>query len=260
MTKTNQPLLALNDIVTKVNGGTPNEVMILKHLNLTIYDGDFITVLGSNGAGKSTLFNTISGELPVASGQIKLRDQDITHLSVEKRTAFLARVFQDPKMGTAPRMTVAENLLLASQRGKRRTLRLRHLKQHMAHFKQLTASMDNNGLSDRLNTATENLSGGQRQALSFLMATEQRPDLLLLDEHTAALDPKTSEQLMAQTNQRVTQEKLTCLMITHHLDDALKYGNRLIVLDQGQIKYDVRGAEKAALTKEKLLSFFDTIE
>ncbi|WP_338208773.1 ABC transporter ATP-binding protein [Lactiplantibacillus paraxiangfangensis] len=260
MTKTNQPLLALNDIVTKVNAGTPNEVMILKHLNLNIYDGDFITVLGSNGAGKSTLFNTISGELPVTDGQIKLRDRDITHLSVEKRTAFLARVFQDPKMGTAPRMTVAENLLLANQRGKRRTLRLRRLNQHMAHFKELTASMDNNGLSDRLNTATENLSGGQRQALSFLMATEQRPDLLLLDEHTAALDPKTSEQLMVQTNQRVTQEKLTCLMITHHLDDALKYGNRLIVLDQGQIKYDVRDEEKAQLTKEQLLSFFDTIE
>lgn len=260
MTKTNTPLLSLTNIVTKVNVGTPNEVMILKHLNFDIYDGDFITVLGSNGAGKSTLFNTISGELPVTDGQIRLKDRDITHLSVEKRTAFLALVFQDPKMGTAPRMTVAENLLLASQRGKRRTLRLRQLNQHMAHFKELTASMDGNGLSERLNTATENLSGGQRQALSFLMATEQRPDLLLLDEHTAALDPKTSEQLMAQTNQRVTQEKLTCLMITHHLDDALKYGNRLIVLDQGQIKYDVRGEEKAQLTKEQLLGFFNTIE
>jgi len=259
MTKTETPLLSLKNIVTKVNVNTPNEVMILRHLNLDIYAGDFITVLGSNGAGKSTLFNTISGELPVNDGRIQLKDHDITHLSVEKRTAFLARVFQDPKMGTAPRMTVAENLLLASQRGKRRTLRLRRLKQSLPHFKALTATM-NNGLSERLSTATESLSGGQRQALSFLMATEQHPDLLLLDEHTAALDPKTSAELMTQTNQRVTQEKLTCLMITHHLDDALKYGNRLIVLDQGQIKYDVRGAEKAALTKDKLLSFFDTIE
>ncbi|MFC6182179.1 ABC transporter ATP-binding protein [Lactiplantibacillus daowaiensis] len=259
MTKTETPLLTLDNIVTKVNVGTPNEVMILRHLNLSIYDGDFITVLGSNGAGKSTLFNTISGELPVNGGSIRLKDQDITTMTVEKRTAFLARVFQDPKMGTAPRMTVAENLLLASQRGQRRTLRLRRLKQQLPHFKALTATM-NNGLAERLNTATENLSGGQRQALSFLMATEQHPDLLLLDEHTAALDPKTSAELMHQTNQRVTQENLTCLMITHHLDDALKYGNRLIVLDQGQIKYDVRGAEKTELTKEKLLSFFDTIE
>ncbi|VDG19016.1 ABC transporter ATP-binding protein [Lactiplantibacillus mudanjiangensis] len=259
MTKTDTPLISLNHIVTKVNTGTPNEVMILRHLDLDIYDGDFITVLGSNGAGKSTLFNTISGELPVDAGTISLKGQDITTMTVEKRTAFLARVFQDPKMGTAPRMTVAENLLLASQRGKRRTLRLRRLKQQLPHFKALTATM-NNGLTERLNTATENLSGGQRQALSFLMATEQHPDLLLLDEHTAALDPKTSAELMHQTNQRVTEENLTCLMITHHLDDALKYGNRLIVLDQGQVKFDVRGAEKAELTKEKLLSFFDIIE
>lgn len=260
MTNSSAPLLSLKNIVTKVNSGTPNEVKILRGLNLDVYDGDFITVLGSNGAGKSTLFNTISGELPVDSGTIQLRDQDITRLSVEKRTAFLARVFQDPKMGTAPRMTVAENLLLASQRGKRRTLKLRQLKKHLPHFQALTETMDGNGLSARLNTATENLSGGQRQALSFLMATEQRPDLLLLDEHTAALDPKTSAQLVTQTNQRVTEEKLTCLMITHHLDDALRYGNRLIVLDQGQIKYDVRDEEKAQLTKEKLLSFFDIIE
>ncbi|ETY73634.1 ABC transporter ATP-binding protein [Lactiplantibacillus fabifermentans] len=253
------PLLSLKDIVTKVNTGTPNEVMILQHLNLDIYDGDFITVLGSNGAGKSTLFNTIGGGLPVDEGHITLHGKDITHTSVEKRTAFLARVFQDPKMGTAPRMTVAENLLLALHRGKRRTLRLRRLKQQLPHFKAITTTMQN-GLETRLNTATENLSGGQRQALSFLMATEQRPDLLLLDEHTAALDPKTSAELMHQTNERVTQENLTCLMITHHLDDALKYGNRLIVLDQGKIKFDVRGDEKKQLTKEKLLSFFDTIE
>lgn len=259
MTQNKTPLLSLTNIVTKVNVGTPNEVSILQGLNLNVYDGDFITVLGSNGAGKSTLFNTIGGGLPVDSGQISLNGKDITHLSVEKRTAFLARVFQDPKMGTAPRMTVAENLLLAMHRGKRRTLQLRRLKQSLPHFKEITTTMKN-GLETRLSTATENLSGGQRQALSFLMATEQRPDLLLLDEHTAALDPKTSAELMHQTNERVTQEKLTCLMITHHLDDALKYGNRLIVLDQGKIKFDVRGAEKAALTKEKLLSFFDTIE
>ncbi|KRM97242.1 abc superfamily atp binding cassette transporter, abc protein [Liquorilactobacillus aquaticus DSM 21051] len=232
--------------------------MILKHLNLDVFDGDFITILGSNGAGKSTLFNTIAGTLPPDSGQILHAGTDITGDSVEKRSRFLGRVFQDPKLGTAPRMTVAENLLLATKRGQHRTLALRQLKQNLPAFEQATASM-NNGLSERINTATENLSGGQRQALSFLMATIRRPDVLLLDEHTAALDPNTSTQLMEQTNEKVLDQKLTCLMITHHLDDALKYGNRLIVLDDGQVRYDVRGKEKNELTKEELLSFFGNI-
>ncbi|KRL00582.1 ABC transporter ATP-binding protein [Liquorilactobacillus capillatus] len=258
MEQNNIPILSLKNIVTFVNQGTPSATMILKHLNLDVFNGDFITVLGSNGAGKSTLFNTIAGTLPPTSGQILHIGSDITGESVEKRSRFLGRVFQDPKLGTAPRMTVAENLLLATKRGQRRSLALRQLKQNMPAFKQATVSM-NNGLSERLNTATENLSGGQRQALSFLMATLKRPDILLLDEHTAALDPNTSTQLMEQTNKKVLDQKLTCLMITHHLDDALKYGNRLIVLDNGQVRFDVRGEEKAALTKEKLLSFFGDI-
>ena len=254
-----QPLLQLKKVTTIVNRHTPNEKQILKQLDLNVYEGDFITVLGPNGAGKSTLFNTIAGTLPIDSGQLLLHGKDITHQSVEKRAQFIARVFQDPKMGTAPRMTVAENLLLATKRGQHRGLKLRGLKAQLPKFKKLTALMDD-GLDERLQTATENLSGGQRQALSFLMATIRRPKVLLLDEHTAALDPKTSTQLMYQTNQRILDEKLTCLMITHHLDDALKYGNRLIVLDAGKIIFDVRGQEKQALTKEKLLEFFGNIE
>lgn len=253
------PLLELKNVVLNVNRHTPEEITILNHLNLTINSGDFITVLGSNGAGKSTLFNAIGGDLSIDAGQILLHGQDITHESVEKRTRFLSRVFQDPKLGTAPRMTVAENLLLAQRRGQHRGLAPRNLKRHMAQYRELTAAM-HNGLDQRLTTATGHLSGGQRQALSFLMATLKRPEILLLDEHTAALDPQTSQDLMKLTNERVAQEQLTCLMITHHLEDALTYGNRLIVLHHGQVTFDVSGAEKAALTTEKLYSFFAEIE
>lgn len=254
-----EPLLVLKNLVVTVNRQTPEELQILKRLNLTINQGDFITVLGSNGAGKSTLFNAIGGDLALDSGQILLHGRDISRDSVEKRTRFLSRVFQDPKLGTAPRMTVAENLLLAEHRGQRRGLLPRKLAGQLARYRALTATM-HDGLDERLNTATGHLSGGQRQALSFLMATLQRPELLLLDEHTAALDPKTSQSLMALTNQRVAQEQLTCLMITHHLEDALTYGNRLIVLHQGRVTFDVAGAEKAALTKAQLYDFFAEIE
>ncbi|KRK97003.1 ABC-type uncharacterized transport system, ATPase component [Secundilactobacillus odoratitofui DSM 19909 = JCM 15043] len=254
-----KPILELRHVVTKVNRNTPEELTLLKDLNLTINEGDFITVLGSNGAGKSTLFNSIAGNLPIDSGDILLRGESIAHESEERRTRFLSRVFQDPKLGTAPRMTVAENLLLATKRGERRRLTPRHLNAHMAEFKKLTSGMGN-GLDERLTTPTGNLSGGQRQALSFLMATLRKPDILLLDEHTAALDPKTSQQLMTTTNERITAENLTCLMITHHLDDALKYGNRLIVIGNGQITFDVSGAEKQALTQETLYSFFSDLQ
>ncbi|ANZ61378.1 ABC transporter ATP-binding protein [Secundilactobacillus paracollinoides] len=253
------PILELRDVVTKVNRNTPEELTLLKGLNLTINEGDFVTVLGSNGAGKSTLFNTIAGNLSIDSGDILLRGKSIANESEERRTRFLSRVFQDPKLGTAPRMTVAENLLLAAKRGQGRHLVPRGLRKSLPHFKEITATM-NNGLDHRLSTPTGNLSGGQRQALSFLMATLKRPDILLLDEHTAALDPKTSQELMKTTNDRITEEDLTCLMITHHLDDALKYGNRLIVIDNGQITFDVAGEEKKGLTQEKLYSFFSDLD
>ncbi|MCY9806492.1 ATP-binding cassette domain-containing protein [Lentilactobacillus senioris] len=252
------PLLELKNVVVTVNAGTPEELNIMDHLNLTINQGDFITVLGTNGAGKSTLFNVIGGDLPITSGQILLNGKDISHLSVEKRTRFLSRVFQDPKMGTAPRMTVAENLLLAQKRGQRRTLLPRKLKQQLPSFEELTATMPND-LHERLNAPTGKLSGGQRQALSFLMATVKRPDILLLDEHTAALDPKTSTDLMRITNQRINEENLTCLMITHHLTDALQSGNRLIVLSHGQIVFDVNGQAKQDLTQEQLYDYFSDL-
>lgn len=256
MTNNREPMLQLKDVSTVVNAGTPNETTILKRVNLTINDGDFISIIGTNGAGKSTLFNVIAGSLPVASGQLFHQGVDITTMSVEQRTSFLSRVFQDPKMGTAPRMTVAENLLLAAKRGEKRHLIPRHLKQRLPELKQLAASM-NNGLEQRLNTATGNLSGGQRQALSFLMATIKRSDLLLLDEHTAALDPHTSQSLLHATNQRITDDHLTALMITHRMEDALTYGNRLIVLKAGQIVADFAGKEKQQLTLDQLYDFFE---
>ncbi|GEL15600.1 ABC transporter ATP-binding protein [Pediococcus cellicola] len=250
------PILELKNVTTFVNRHTPDEQKILRGINLKVYPGDFITVLGSNGAGKSTLFNTIGGNLAVDEGQILVKAKDITHLSEEKRTRFLSRVFQDPKLGTAPRMTVSENLLLAEKRGAHRGLIFRGLKKHVAHFRKITSTMAN-GLSERLNTPAGELSGGQRQALSFLMATIKRPDILLLDEHTAALDPKTSQELLHATDERIKEDKLTCLMITHHLEDALKYGNRLIVLDKGQIKIDVTGEEKQQLTIDDLYKYFE---
>ncbi|WP_283583897.1 ABC transporter ATP-binding protein [Limosilactobacillus difficilis] len=251
-----EPMLKLENVKTIVNKGASNETTILKGINLTINDGDFITIVGTNGAGKSTLFNVISGNLPADEGQIYHNGADITTMSVEQRTNFLARVFQDPKVGTAPRMNVAENMLLATKRGEHRYLVPRKLKQNMTRFTKLAASM-HNGLENRMTTATGDLSGGQRQALSFLMATLKRPDLLLLDEHTAALDPHTSRSLLHATNERIHQDHLTALMITHHLEDALTYGNRLIVLKDGQIAADFKGEEKKQLDVDKLYEYFE---
>lgn len=228
---------------------------LLSGIDLTLMPGDYVAVLGTNGAGKSTMFNAITGDIEVAGGTITLAGQNITHEKPEKRARLIARVFQDPKMGTAPRMSVAENLLLASRRGQRLTLASRGLKARMAEFKAL-AAQTGNGLERALDRPTESLSGGQRQALSLLMATLRRPELLLLDEHTAALDPKTSASIMSVTDKLVTQEHLTCMMITHHLEDALKYGNRLIVLSQGRIVKDFNAEQKAALTRADLLDYF----
>ncbi|WP_312498967.1 ATP-binding cassette domain-containing protein [Enterococcus sp.] len=242
---------------TKVVGNGPHEKkVLLNKVDLTLQPGEFVTVVGGNGAGKSTLFNCISGTLPLTSGQIMIDEQDVTNLSEEKRARYLARVFQDPKMGTAPRMTVAENLLLAQKRGQKRNLKLRQLQNQREDFYALCQQVGN-GLENHLDTPTGNLSGGQRQALSLLMATIQTPKLLLLDEHTAALDPKTSKQLMQITADRVAHQQLTCLMITHRMDDALKYGNRLILLRKGEIVKDLSAAEKAALSLPELLLFFE---
>ncbi len=247
--------LELQNVGLTVNLGTDEEKEILKSTNLELNDGDFVTLLGTNGAGKSTLLNLINGSLSPTTGKIILDDEDITALSEVKRAKYISQVFQDPKMGTAPRMTVAENLLLATKRGEKRGLHLRGLDKNLSIFSRETSKLPN-GLNQRLHTFVENLSGGQRQTLSFLMATIKRPKLLLLDEHTAALDPKTSHELLELTDHVVRQQHLTCIMITHQLKDALKYGNRTIILNSGRIVLDVKGEEKQRLTENDILKYF----
>ncbi|MFV0557163.1 MAG: ABC transporter ATP-binding protein [Enterococcus sp.] len=249
-------VLEIKDARKVVNNGLNEKKVLLEKIDLTLNQGDFVTVLGGNGAGKSTLFNVISGSLALSRGQIILNEQDITKDSEETRAKGIARVFQDPKMGTAPRMTVAENLLLAESRGLKRGLKMRQLNEKKAGYEQLCAQIGN-GLEAHLDTPTGNLSGGQRQALSLLMATLRKPELLLLDEHTAALDPKTAKQLMAITGQIVSEQQLTCMMITHRMEDALNYGNRLILLKKGQIAKDLNAQEKAQLSLHDLLLFFE---
>ena len=247
--------LKLQNISTTVNIGNGEQKQILKNINLELNDGDFVTLLGTNGAGKSTLLNIINGSLAPTTGKVILDEKDITNLSEVKRAKYIAHVFQDPKMGTAPRMTVAENLLLATKRGKHRGLKMRGLDKHLPMFSRETVQLPN-GLNERLNTFVGNLSGGQRQTLSFLMATIQRPKLLLLDEHTAALDPNTSRELLELTNKVVQQQKLTCVMITHQLKDPLKYGNRTIILNSGKVVLDVSGEKRQKLTEDDILQYF----
>ncbi|WP_159592255.1 ABC transporter ATP-binding protein [Streptococcus halichoeri] len=249
-------VVELKDATVRVHNGLSDPKVILDHVNLTIYEHDFITVLGGNGAGKSTLFNVIAGTLALTSGRILIKGEDVTSLSAQQRAKYLARVFQDPKMGTAPRMTVLENLHIASQRGAKRRLIRRSLGQHHTQYQQLLAKTGN-GLEHHLETATGLLSGGQRQALSLLMATLKRPQLLLLDEHTAALDPKTSRSLMQLTEDFVQKDQLTALMITHHLEDALAYGNRVLVMRNGQIVQDLYQSEKAELHLQDYFQFFE---
>lgn len=249
-------IVELKNATVQVNNGLDEVKTILDDVNLTIYEHDFLTILGGNGAGKSTLFNVIAGTLMLTSGSISILGKDVTHLPAEKRANYLARVFQDPKMGTAPRMTVAENILIAKYRGEKRGLLPRKIHSFTDEFKKLVARTGN-GLEKHLDTTTGLLSGGQRQALSLLMATLKRPELLLLDEHTAALDPKTSVSLMNLTDEFVTGDQLTALMITHHMEDALKYGNRLIVMKDGKIIKDLNQDEKAQMAIADYYQLFE---
>ncbi|KUE91134.1 phosphonate ABC transporter ATP-binding protein [Streptococcus equinus] len=249
-------IVELKNATVQVNNGLDEVKTILDDVNLTIYEHDFLTILGGNGAGKSTLFNVIAGTLMLTSGSISILGKDVTHLPAEKRANYLARVFQDPKMGTAPRMTVAENILIAKYRGEKRGLLPRKIHSFTDEFKKLVARTGN-GLEKHLDTPTRLLSGGQRQALSLLMATLKRPELLLLDEHTAALDPKTSVSLMNLTDEFVTGDQLTALMITHHMEDALKYGNRLIVMKDGKIIKDLNQDEKAQMAIADYYQLFE---
>lgn len=248
-----KPLLEIKHAVKTIYNDDDN-LNILNDINLTINPKDFLVVLGTNGAGKSTLLDAITGTNKLTSGQILLNGDDITGENLAKRSRHISRVYQDPKSGTSPRMTVAENLLLAKRRGLPRRLRLRKLKENMPEFQKLISNLPT--LDNRLNTFTEKLSGGQRQTLSFLMAIIQHPELLLLDEHTAALDPQTSKDLMELTNKIILEKELTCMMITHDLSDAMKYGNRLIVLKKGEIILDLDKTEKDKLTESDLLQYF----
>ncbi|MGX7776877.1 ABC transporter ATP-binding protein [Streptococcus pluranimalium] len=249
-------IVELQEATVQVHNGSNDYKTILDAVDLTIYEHDFITILGGNGAGKSTLFNVIAGTLLLTSGKILIMGEDVTHLTAEKRAKYLARVFQDPKMGTAPRMTVAENLLVAKYRGEKRGLVPRRIHQFKDEFQALIGKIGN-GIENHLETPTGFLSGGQRQALSLLMATIKRPDLLLLDEHTAALDPKTSVSLMNLTEEFVQKDQLTALMITHRMEDALKYGNRLIVMKDGKIVQDRTAEEKAGLSISDYYQVFE---
>ena len=249
-------MLELKNIYKTFNAGTVNEKMALRGLNLTLEDGDFVTVIGGNGAGKSTMLNAIAGVWPVDQGQILIGDADVTKLPEYKRAKYLGRVFQDPMTGTAATMEIQENLALALRRGDSRTLKAGITKKEHAKYREMLATLGL-GLEDRMTSKVVLLSGGQRQALTLLMATLKKPKLLLLDEHTAALDPKTAAKVLQTTDMIVNRDNLTTLMITHNMKDAIAHGNRLIMMMDGNIILDIRGEEKKKLTVADLLHKFE---
>lgn len=249
-------MLRLEGISKTFFAGTVNEKQALKNVSLEMKPGDFITVIGSNGAGKSTLLNSIAGAFKVDSGKIYIDDLDVTSMAEHKRAAYIGRVFQDPTLGTAADMMVEENLALAARRGKQLSLRWGFRDDEFKNFQEKLASL-NLGLEDRLKNRIGTLSGGQRQAITVLMATMCKPKLLLLDEHTAALDPKTAEKVLELTKKIVEENNLTTLMITHNMRDALRFGNRLLMLNDGKILLDIRGSEKAKMTVHDLLQAFE---
>ena len=251
-------MLDINGIYKTFNAGTVNEKTALRGLSLHLNEGDFVTVIGGNGAGKSTMLNAVAGVWPVDEGTITIGGVNVTHLSEYQRAAYIGRVFQDPMTGTAATMQIEENLALAARRGKPRTLRVGITRAEREEYRELLKMLDL-GLEDRLTSKVGLLSGGQRQALTLLMATLQKPKLLLLDEHTAALDPKTAAKVLELTDQIVNKHKLTTLMITHNMKDAIKYGNRLIMMYNGQIIYDVQGEEKQNLRVSDLLAKFEQV-
>ena len=249
-------MLELKNIYKTFNPGTVNEKRALQGLSLSLADGDFVTVIGGNGAGKSTMLNIISGAYSVDEGSISIGGVDVTRLPEYKRAPYIGRVFQDPMMGTAATMQIEENLALAARRGQRRGLRTGISRAEREQYRELLKILDL-GLEDRLTSKVGLLSGGQRQALTLLMATLKKPQLLLLDEHTTALDPKTAAKVLSATEQIVRRDNLTTLMITHNMRDAIAHGNRLVMLYDGRVVVDVRGEEKRRLTVEDLLEKFN---
>ncbi len=251
-------MLDLNSISKTFNPGTINEKCALSHLSLHLTPGDFVTVIGGNGAGKSTMLNAIAGVWPIDEGRIVLDGNDVTALPEHKRASLIGRVFQDPMMGTAPNMQLVENLALARRRGQKRGLSWGVTKAETEEYRSRLASLGL-GLEERLTAKVGLLSGGQRQAVTLLMASLRQPKLLLLDEHTAALDPATAAKVLELSDQIVAENKLTTLMITHNMTDAIRHGNRLIMMDNGHIVLDVCGEEKNHLTKRELVDKFSEI-
>lgn len=249
-------MLELRNISKTFNAGTINEKKALINVSLKLNDGDFCTVIGGNGAGKSTVMNAVAGVWPVDCGQILIDGEDVSALPEFKRAIYLGRVFQDPMTGTAGDMQIDENMALAARRGQKRTLRWGVGRKEEAEYRELLKKLDL-GLEDRMSSKVGLLSGGQRQALTLLMATMRKPKVLLLDEHTAALDPKTAAKVLEATDRIVGENHLTTLMVTHNMHDAIAHGNRLIMMSNGQIIYDVSGEEKKNLQVQDLLRKFE---
>lgn len=249
-------MLKIQDVYKTFNPGTVNEKPALQGIDLTLNNGDFVTIIGGNGAGKSTMLNMVAGTYPVDSGSILIDDINITRLPEYKRAKYLGRVFQDPMTGTAASMNIEENLALAARRGNRRTLRWGITQKERQEYKTLLSQLGL-GLENRLTVKVGLLSGGQRQALTLLMATLRRPKVLLLDEHTAALDPKTAAKVLELSERIITEHQLTAMMVTHNMQDAIRYGNRLIMMMNGRIIYDVKGEEKKTLHVSDLLKKFE---
>ena len=249
-------MLVLKDISKTFNKGSANEKVALRSLNLQVNPGDFITVIGGNGAGKSTMLNAIAGAFPIDNGIVQIGGENVTVQPEHQRAKRIGRVFQDPMKGTAGDMWIEENLAIAMRRGTKLKFKWGVTKKERELYKELLAPFDL-GLEERLQTKVSLLSGGQRQALTLLMATLQKPDLLLLDEHTAALDPKTAAKVLGMTDKIIKDHELTAIMVTHNMMDAIKHGNRLIMMMDGQIIYDVSGEEKQKLQVADLLKKFE---
>ena len=248
-------MLELKELYKTFNPGTINAKTALNGLSLTLNDGDFVTVIGGNGAGKSTMLNATAGTFFVDSGKVIIDGSDVTNLPEHKRAAFIGRVFQDPMMGTAPSMWIEENLALAARRGQRRGLSWGVTKEEKEQYRELLGGLGL-GLESRLTTKVSTLSGGQRQALTLLMATMVPPQLLLLDEHTAALDPATAEKVLDLTRRVVAESHITCLMVTHNMHQALELGNRTLMMADGHIVLDIAGSERAGMGVDDLIARF----
>lgn len=248
-------MLTLNEITKIFNKGTQDEKRALDNFSLNVAEGDFITIIGSNGAGKTTLLNVIAGTIEPDDGQVKVDGQDVTRWPDYQMAQFISRVFQSPTMGTAGEMTIEENLCMAELRGRKRGLKWGVTKRRRAQYGEILKVLEL-GLEDRLKQSVSLLSGGQRQSLTLLMTTLALPRLLLLDEHTAALDPRTASKVMDLTDSMVRKNNLTTLMVTHNMNQALKYGNRMVMLHQGKVQLDIKGEDKQKLTVADVVAEF----